>query len=314
MVYGCLAPADASQVVEVGGHGDQGVGGGDCGELVGYVDDGAYSYAHSDPTVISRVLNEKYKQLEEWMNDNKLVINPDKTHIMVLGAKKSAGQVSMMAGNYCIHPTPTEKLLGGQIHQSLKWNHHISDGKSSLLKQLTSRNNGLKKISKNAKFKTRLMVANGAVHSKLVYLITLWGGAQQYLLKALQVQQLTAARTVCGFQSWGWSRRRLLKRVGWMSVRQLVEFHTILQAHKTITTGKPRHLHAELTSSYPYRTRSAARGLIRLEDSTASTKTFKHRAMVSYNRVPGDITRGSLETVKKKLKQWVLKNIALDWG
>ena len=99
-----------------------------------------------------------------------------------------------------------------------------------------------------------------------------------------------------------------------MSVRQLVEFHTILQAHKTITTGKPRHLHADLTSSYPYRTRSAARGLIRLEDSTASTKTFKHRAMVSYNRVPGDITRGSLETVKKKLKQWVLKNIALDWG
>ena len=158
------------------------------------------------------------------------------------------------------------------------------------------------------------MVANGAVHSKLVYLITLWGGAQQYLLKALQVQQLTAARTVCGFQSWGWSRRRLLKRVGWMSVRQLVEFCTILQAHKTITTGKPRHLHADLTSSYPYRTRSAARGLIRLEDSTASTKTFKHRAMVSYNRVPGDITRGSLETVKKKLKQWVLKNIALDWG
>ena len=70
---GCLAPVDATQVLEEGGHGDQGVGGGDCGELVGYVDDRAYSYAHSDPTVISRVLNEKYKQLEEWMNNNKLV-------------------------------------------------------------------------------------------------------------------------------------------------------------------------------------------------------------------------------------------------
>ena len=32
----------------------------------------------------------------------------------------------------------------------------------------------------------------------LIYLITLWGGAQQYLLRALQVQQLVAARTVCG--------------------------------------------------------------------------------------------------------------------
>ena len=111
------------------------------------------------------------------------------------------------------------------------------------------------------------MGANGAVQSKLVYLITVWGGAQQYLMKALQVQQSTAARTVCGFQSWGWSRRRLLKRVGWMSVRQLVYFHTVLQAHKTITTGLPRPLHAALTTVHPYKTRSATSGNIRLGDS-----------------------------------------------
>ena len=175
----------------------------------------------------------------------------------------------MVAGGFSIKPTATEKLLGGQVHQSLKWNQHIADGKTSLIKQLTSRNNGLKKISRNAKFSTRLMVANGAVQSKLVYLCTVWGGAQQYLLKAIQTQQMTAARTVCGFQSWGWSRRRLLKRLGWMSVRQLVEFH------KTIRTGLPRPLHASLTSVYPYRTRSAANGLIRLGENNMSTKIFK---------------------------------------
>ena len=304
---GCLAPALGSQ---------QG-GGGDCGELVGYVDDGAYSYAHSDPAVISRVLTEKYNMLEEWMSNNKLVINPDKTHIMVIGTKKSAlqrHQVSMMAGGFCIKPTETEKLLGGQVHQSLKWNQHIADSKSSLVKQLTSRNNGLKRISRNAKFNTRLMVANGAVQSKLVYLITLWGGAQQYLLKALQVQQLTAARTVCGFQSWRWSRTRLLKRVGWMSVRQLIEFHTVLQAHKTIVTGLPRPLHASLSAEHPYKTRSATNGNIRLGNNITSNNTFKYRAMVSYNSVPGEVKRGSMPSVKKKLKQWILKNVPLDWG
>lgn len=40
--------------------------------------------------------------------------------------------------------------------------------------------------------------------SKLVYLMIVWGGAQQYLLNILQVQQLDAARTVCGFFSRGW--------------------------------------------------------------------------------------------------------------
>ena len=154
------------------------------------------------------------------------------------------------------------------------------------------------------------MIANGAFHSKLVYLITLWGISQQYLLNALQVQQSTAARTVCGAQSWRWSRSRLLKRVGWMSIRQLIEYHTILQAHKTLTTERPRVLYHNLTSSYPYRTRSATSGHIRLRDTT--TSTFQHRAMVSYNRLPGDIREGTLQTVKKNVRNWVLKNIPLD--
>ena len=81
----------------------------------------------------------------------------------------------MKAGPFTIFPTESEKLLGGQLHQSLEWNHHIRDHESSLVRQLTTRINGLKKISTNATFNTRLMVANGVVMSKMVYLITLWG-------------------------------------------------------------------------------------------------------------------------------------------
>ena len=250
------------------------------------------------------------------MNKNRLVINPEKTHLMVIGSDKTARsrqQVNMMAGEHCIKPSETEKLLGGHIHQSLKWNEHLANNKSSLLKQLNSRINGLKRASRNAKFSTKLMIANGAVQSKLVYLITLWGNAQQYLLKTLQVQQLTAARTVCGYQSMRWSRTRLLSTVGWMSVRQLVVYHTVLQAHKTLSTGKPSLLYDSLVSQYPYQTRSATSGQIRLRD-TICTRTFKYRAMVYFNKVPEDIRQGTLPTVKKKLKQWILKNIPIDWG
>ena len=158
------------------------------------------------------------------------------------------------------------------------------------------------------------MVANGAVQSKLVYLINVWGGGQQYVMKALQVQQLSAARTVCGFHSWGWSKSRLLRRVGWMSVRQLIYFHTVLQAHKTLTSGVPRPLYAALATDYPYQTRSASNGDIRFGDTNRSTNTFKYRAMVWYNSVPGVVKKGSLVSVKKKLKQWILLNVPLDWG
>jgi hypothetical protein len=283
--------------------------------MVGYVDDGAYSYAHHNPTVLSQVLTSKYNMLEDWMNANKLVINPDKTHLMVMASKKNSMkrlEVSLQAGEYIIKPTETEKLLGGQLHQSLKWNLHVRDHKESLMNQLTSRINALKRVSENASFGTKLMIANGIIMSKLTYLITLWGGAQQYLLSAVQVQQLAAARVVCGFGCWGLSKKKLLDKVGWLSVRQLVFFHTVMQAHKTISTGVPKALHQSLSSGYPYRTRGEARGLIRHNESLSAQSSFKHRAMQYYNRVPASVRTGSVATVKRKLKLWVKSNIPID--
>ena len=80
-----------------------------------------------------------------------------------------------------------------------------------MLSQL-GRINGEKKFAGTGTFNTRLMVANGVVMSKLVYLITVWGGAQKYLLNSLQVQQLRAARSVCGFNSLYWSKKSFWTR------------------------------------------------------------------------------------------------------
>ena len=291
------------------GQGEQG----ECGSMVGYVDDGAFSYAHEDPAVLSDVLTKKYNLLEEWMHANKLVINPDKTHLMVMASKKNdikRREVSMKAGEFTIKPSQTEKLLGGQLHQSLQWNHHLRDHKQSLMKQLTSRINGLKRVCGSASFRTKLMVANGIVMSKLMYLIVVWGGAQQYLLSALQVQQLTAARAVCGFGSWGWSKKRLLDRTGWLSIRQLIFFHTVLQTYKINRTKVPKLIYKSLNTGYNYNTRRAANGMIRQEEMPQSS--FRYRAMKSFNQVPVSVRTGSPATVKRKLKLWVKSNIPID--
>ena len=143
----------------------------------------------------------------------------------------------MRSGQFTIKPSVTEKLIGGHIHESLLWNHHLEDHNNSLISQLTSRIDRLKKVASTATFKTKLMVANGVIMSKLVYLITVWGGAQNYLIHRLQVQQLTAARVVCGYHSHYWSRRQLLVKVKWLSVKQLIFFHTVLQAFQTTQSG-----------------------------------------------------------------------------
>ena len=164
----------------------------------------------------------------------------------------------------------------------------------------------------NASFGTKLMVANGVIMSKLVYLITLWGGAEQYLIRAVQVQQLAAARAVCGVGCWRWSKGRLLSKMGWLSVKQLIFYHTVLQVHKTLKTKKPGPLYTSLSSEYPYRTRGAAHGQIRQNESISVQTTFKYRAMQNFNSVPASVRTGYTATVKTKLKTWVKNNIPID--
>ena len=160
----------------------------------------------------------------------------------------------------------------------------------------------MKKVCVNASFKTRLKIANGVFMSKLAYLIILWGGANQCLVKAVQVKQLAAARAVCGVASLRWSRRKLLDGVGWLSIKQLIFYHTVLQVKKTLHTQEPKALFQAISSTCPYRTRSATSGQIRQDPGFSTLSTFNYRAMQSYNRVPKSVRQGSISS-----RFWVLE-------
>ena len=95
-----------------------------CGSTVCYVDDGTYSVGHADASILSQKLSAQYSKIADYMAANNLVINADKTHLVVMGTKSTAAKrkdVSLVAGSHIISPSMTEKLLGGHISQDLKW-------------------------------------------------------------------------------------------------------------------------------------------------------------------------------------------------
>ena len=215
-----------------------------------------------------------------------------------------------------IQPIKSEKLLGIHIQDDLKWTEYIQNNDKSLIKQLTSRLNALKMISGVANFKTRLMVANGIFCSKLIFQISLWGGTEEYLLNSLQVVQNKAARFV--------TRRGrythvvdLLNQCGWLSVRQLVFFHSVALIHKTLQTTFPKFIFNKLSTEFPYNTRLAQSESVRMGPEFKSKlelteKSFMNRATVSYNHLPATLRKiSSLEKFKKQLKVWVLENFRI---
>ena len=98
-----------------------------------------------------------------------------------MGGRRHAAlrqQISIDTGTVVVTPAETEKLLGSNIHQPLKWKEHVLDSKKSMVNTLTTRLNALNQVSRNASFKARLMVAIACFMSIITYMVTVWGGTE----------------------------------------------------------------------------------------------------------------------------------------
>ena len=71
-----------------------------------------------------------------------------------------------------------------------------------------------------ASFKTRKMLANGLYMSKLIYLMLVWMGSDDYLFNALQVNLNKVARLVTKLDIFP-PTAVLMQQCGWMPVKHL---------------------------------------------------------------------------------------------
>ena len=154
------------------------------------------------------------------------------------------------------------------------------------------------------------MIANGIVMSKLTYGLALWGNCQGYLKKALQVQQLTAARAVCGYHSYYWSTSKLLSTCGWLSVNQLYWQEVFTTTYKIMKSAKPVNIHGRMMSRHQHGTRAAG-GVSRGFGNLTVLSSFNFSA-TKYNNLPASIKEATnIVQFKRVLRCWIQKNIKM---
>ena len=158
-----------------------------------------------------------------------------------------------------ITPSTKERLLGAEIHHDMRWRDHILDSDNSMVKSLNKRLGALVKIQRTASFQTRKMIGTGIFMSKLIYLMPLWASCEDYLVTALKVIQNQAARSITRL-SYFTPTKTVLKTCQWMSVRQLMTYHSLVLLYKTLKHKTPEYLYHRVTAGgkFPYKTRQAA--------------------------------------------------------
>ena len=130
----------------------------ECGGLCCYADDSTFTISGKDPVQLSQKLSMKYTTMADFLTANKLKVNDDKTHLLVMTNRQKrrhvdTGSMTITTPTAVVKTSSVERLLGAQIHEDMRWKEHIMENEDSLVKSLNQRQGAIKKISKVASFK-----------------------------------------------------------------------------------------------------------------------------------------------------------------
>ena len=142
---------------------------------------------------------------------------------------------------------------------------------------------------------------------KLYYLMPFWRGCSLGLKHSLQVLQNRVARLVTK-HDWTTPTRTLLLQCGWLSVNQLIFYHSVLLIFMVRQNKAPKYLYDMHNSwQYNYDTRQA-RGCILgfgRPRSELTRNSFKLRAAVHFNQLP---------QYHRNIDSWIKFKSSLKWS
>ena len=104
-----------------------------------YADDSKLTSTKNTVEEVNLDMSKNCILVSDWMSQNQLCLNADKTHLMVTGTSK---RLSMLEISTSIDISMDGFNLGVQIQPDLKWSKHVDELKSKLKTRLT----GLSKV------------------------------------------------------------------------------------------------------------------------------------------------------------------------
>ena len=271
-----------------------------------YADDSTLGATAENVVTIGEKLSSDCESLSNWMQMNSFKLNAGKTHFLTMGtAERLQGldnqlQVVMDGIRLKESTDKFEVLLGITMKSNLKWSEQIKNLTGKLKKRLA----GLDKLRLIMSKNNKKNIVQGVFNSVLCYCLPLFGGCNTTELKTLQVLQNRAARIVLNLPPRA-NRNTMFEKLGWMSVKQLIAYHTLLAVYRVRQSQEPEYLARELM-------RDNNRGNIIVQNSRLGLykNSFVPRGSTLWNKLPRELRNiTKIGNFKQKLRKWVEDNV-----
>ena len=165
--------------------------------------------------------------IQVWMSENKLKLNPDKTEFIVFGATDRYKWLSdsfpvNILGN-CLSPTDVARNLGILFDAKFCFANHVN----SVMKSCFISLRGLHCIRRFLSIDTSVVIANALVSSRLDYCNSLFCSLSSHNATRLQYVQNALARFVTGASKFTHITSSL-KTLHWLPIRQRIIFKPLV--------------------------------------------------------------------------------------
>ena len=162
--------------------------------------------------------------------------------------------------------------------------------------------------------------------SKLIYLMPVWIGSEDYLVNALQVNLNKVARLVTRLNIFT-PTKVLMQQCGWMPIKHLMVYHSIVLLHKTLQNKSPSYLYQKVTSgTQQHNTRQAeesraadeAAGVLQQpcvdnSDLDLCRSSWVWSSVKWYRQLPSNLkAEKKICKFKTALKSWVAEKIDVN--
>jgi hypothetical protein len=190
-------------------------------------------------------------------------------------------------------------------HQAVWIDHVMSDFlPMDRLKNFWKRLAGLTYVKFVLPYSLRKFVSEGVFNSVLGYCLPLFGGCDVGEIQDLQILQNKAAQLVTQSPPRA-IRNPMYDRLGWLTVNQLITYHTLLAVYRVRLTGEPEYLAESLCN-----VNRNGHIIFKSTQLTLLKKSFKFRGACNWNGLPNSIRiLKNMGAFKKAVKIWIKQHV-----
>ena len=279
-----------------------------------YADD-TQIYISFNPHVTGELTLAKFRieacvsNIMEWMSANRLLLNNDKTELLVLNARHRPRPTidHLMVGHDIVKPKKHVKNIGVWFDDFLCMDKQIN----AICKSAFFHLQNISKIRKFISFSHCEILIHSLIASKLDYCNSLLSGLKAEQVRKLQYVQNSAARLLTGTRKYE-HITPIFKSLHWLPVHERIDFKLLLLTFKALNNLAPPYLQELLPLYKPTRSlRSSNKGLLivpRYKLKTYGYRSFSFQAPALWNSLPDEVRACTdLGAFKSKIKTFLFK-------